>query len=173
MCFTDSFFLPVNGAWQKSWFVDVPNYVAFFFFSVVNQRKQVWKYTIHEAVVFVFALLSFLSWNKLHYCHFFCRRRPRRSRAGVLRSSSSPLRVCLHRVASPLHWPTMAPLAWLHRHPRYNLSFRIIVVYRVTQLGASHSKEIWLKIYRSLHIYNCICFELSIFLDSPRMRRWD
>jgi hypothetical protein len=33
----------------------------------------------------------------------FCRRR--------LRLSSSPLRVCLHRVASPLHQPATAPLA--------------------------------------------------------------
>ena len=31
--------------------------------------------------------------------------------------------VCLHRVASPLHRLATAPLAWLHRHPRYNPSF--------------------------------------------------
>ena len=39
------------------------------------------------------------------------------------RSSSWALRVCLHHVASPLHQLTTAPLAWLHRHPRYNPSF--------------------------------------------------
>jgi hypothetical protein len=40
-----------------------------------------------------------------------------------LQRSSSLLRVCLHRVALPLHWPATAPLARLHRHPRYNLDF--------------------------------------------------
>ncbi len=49
-------------------------------------------------------------------------------------------RVCLHRVASPLHQPATAPLAWFHRHPRYNLNFRIMVVDHVTQLGVSRSK---------------------------------
>jgi hypothetical protein len=34
-------------------------------------------------------------------------------------SPSSLLRFCLHHDASPLHWLTTAPLAWLHRHPRY------------------------------------------------------
>jgi hypothetical protein len=29
-----------------------------------------------------------------------------------------------------------------------------------------------LEICRSLHIYNRICFELSTFFDSSRMRRW-
>jgi hypothetical protein len=41
----------------------------------------------------------------------FLQRRARRSGARVCRSSSSALRVCLHRVASPLHRLAMAPLA--------------------------------------------------------------
>jgi hypothetical protein len=47
-------------------------------------------------------------------CSFFLQRRARRSRARVPRrprSSSSPLRVCLHHVALPLHRPATAPLA--------------------------------------------------------------
>jgi hypothetical protein len=50
-------------------------------------------------------------------------------------------RVCLHRVTSPLHRPATAPLVWLHYHPRYNLYFRIIVIYHVTQLGVFRSKR--------------------------------
>ena len=42
----------------------------------------------------------------------------------------------------------------------------------VHQLGVSHSKKIRLQICRYLHIDGRICFELSTFLDSPRMRRW-
>ena len=37
----------------------------------------------------------------------------------------------------------------------------------VHQLGVSRSKKIRLQIYRYLHIDGRICFELSIFLDSP------
>ena len=42
----------------------------------------------------------------------------------------------------------------------------------VHQLGVSRSKKIWLQICRYLHIDGRICFELSTFLDSPRMRKW-
>jgi len=42
-------------------------------------------------------------------------------------------------------------------------SFHIMFVYHVTWLGVSRSKEIQLEICRSLHIYNRICFELSMF----------
>jgi hypothetical protein len=75
--------------------------------------------------------------------------------------------VCLHHVVSPLHRPAMAPLAWLHRHPRYNPSFHIIVVDRVTQLGVSRSKEIRLEVCRSLHIYDRIYFGLSTLFGQP------
>jgi len=40
------------------------------------------------------------------------------------------LRICLHRIISPLHRLATASLAWLHRHPRYNLCSRIVVVDR-------------------------------------------
>jgi hypothetical protein len=56
------------------------------------------------------------------------------------RSIHAPFHVCLHRVTSPLHRPSTAPLAWLHWHLRYNPSFRIMVVDGVTQFGVSRSK---------------------------------
>jgi hypothetical protein len=102
-----------------------------------------------------------------HYYVSFFQERTYWSGAGVPRSSFSALRVCLHRVASPLHRLAMAPLAWLHRHPKYNPPFLIIVVARVTQLGVSRSKEIRLEVCRSLHIYNCICFRLSTYFGQP------
>jgi hypothetical protein len=46
-------------------------------------------------------------------------------------------------------------------------SFRILVVGNVTQLGVSRSKEIRLEVCRSLHIYNHIYFELSMFFGQP------
>ena len=96
------------------------------------------------------------------FCFFlsFCR-----SRVGVPRCPQ----VCPHRVASPLHRPATAPLAWLHRHLRYNHYFFVLGMYlHVTQLGVSRSKEIGLQICRSLHIYNRICFELSTFFWTAR-----
>jgi hypothetical protein len=45
-------------------------------------------------------------------------------------------------------------------------SYLFMFVDHVTQLGVSRSKEIRLKICRSLHIYNRICFELSTFLTA-------
>lgn len=63
--------------------------------------------------------------------------------------------------------PARTLLAGLHRHPTYNLSFRIIVVDHITQLSVSHSKEIWLQICKSMHIYNRIYFELSTFFGQP------
>jgi hypothetical protein len=80
------------------------------------------------------------------------------------------LRENLHDAASPLHRPATAPLALLHRHPRYNLYFRIMVVDHVNQLVVSRSKEIWcgyvdLCISTNVSISNCPCF-----LDSPRLR---
>jgi hypothetical protein len=47
-----------------------------------------------------------------------CRRGPGVPRRP--RSSSSVLRSYPHNVALPLHRLTTAPLAYLHRHPRYN-----------------------------------------------------
>ena len=47
-----------------------------------------------------------------------CRRGPRAPRRS--RSSSSALRSRLHCFVSPLHRIATAPLAFLHRHPRYN-----------------------------------------------------
>ena len=59
-----------------------------------------------------------------------------------------------------------------HRHLRYNLNFRIMVVDHVTQLGVSRSKEIRCR-YADL----CISTNVSVsncprFLDSPRLPRW-
>ena len=45
--------------------------------------------------------------------------------------------------------------------------FRMMFVYHITLLGVSRSKEIWLEICRSLHIYSRICFELSTFFGQP------
>ena len=43
----------------------------------------------------------------------------------------------------------------------------------VTELGVTRSKEIRLDIWRSLHMYDRICFELSMFFGQPdRVRRW-
>ena len=47
-----------------------------------------------------------------------CRRGPGAPRRS--RSSSSALRSCPHCFISPLHRLATAPLAFLHRHPRYN-----------------------------------------------------
>ena len=46
------------------------------------------------------------------------------------------------------------------------------MVEHVHQLGVSRSKKIRLEVCRYLHIDGRIFFELSTFLDSPRMRRW-
>jgi hypothetical protein len=51
--------------------------------------------------------------------------------------------------------------------PQYNLSFCPMVVGHVTQLGVSCSKEIRLEVCRSLHIYNRICFGLSMHFGQP------
>jgi hypothetical protein len=56
------------------------------------------------------------------------------------------------------------PFSWL------DLQFSYLFMF-VDHVSVSRSKEIRLKICRSLHIYNRICFELSTFFDSPRMRR--
>ena len=43
----------------------------------------------------------------------------------------------------------------------------------VTELGVTLSKEIQLDIWRSLHVYDSIYFELSTFFGQPdRVRRW-
>jgi hypothetical protein len=97
-----------------------------------------------------------------HYVPFFRRKGRKEQRRAW--PSSSPLQVCLHRDTLPLHRSTTAPLAWLHCHPRWNPSLRIMLVHHVTQLGVSHSKEILFEICIYLHIYNCICFGLSTFL---------
>lgn len=74
------------------------------------------------------------------------------------------LRLCLHCVASPLPRLVTAPLALLHRHRRYNNpGSRLMVVHHVNQLGVSRSKQIRLKVCRSVHTYDGICFGLSTY----------
>jgi hypothetical protein len=74
-------------------------------------------------------------------------------------------------VHAPLHRRTTSPLAWLHRYPRYNLYFCIMIVDHITQLGVSCSKETQCK-----YVDLCISIIVSIsncpyFLDSPWLRR--
>jgi hypothetical protein len=57
--------------------------------------------------------------------------------------------------------PYLAPLALLHRHPRYNLYFHIMVVDHVTQLGVSRSKEKQCR-------YVDLCMSTNVFVGVSR-----
>lgn len=75
-------------------------------------------------------------------------------------------------VASPPYRLAIAPLTSLHRHPRYNLSFRIMVIYHVTYLGSPIRKR-----YDCKYAELCISITVSVsncphFLDSPWIRKW-
>ena len=49
----------------------------------------------------------------------------------------------------------------------YSILFPYDVVDHETLLGVSRSEEIRLEICRTLHIYGCICSELSTFFGQP------
>ena len=69
-------------------------------------------------------------------------------------------------VARRLHRLAIAPLACLHRHPRYK-SPLFLTLGHVTQLGVSRPKEIRSEVCRSLYICDRICFGLSTFFGQP------